>query len=213
MKPDIDRSRYLFGVSPRPMNGTAPPPVTCGRIPFHLSIALILASIFLSSIRSVEIFALCSLKDSASALAAVIFCSASIFILSRSLFAFSASCSAVCFDSMASMNILEKLNPTIENASTDMLWTKSLSVRSSFIASLTAGHYVIVDRDRGAYILEIGRGGRSTRLFLLHLDIPPDNFLHYRYPDMQPFVKHVLLNSAKIKDNPSFPRPNLNPWI
>src|SRR3970282_1001525 len=74
-------------------------------------------------------------------------------------------------------------------------------------------NYVIVDRDRGAYILEIGRGGRSIRLCLLHLDIHPDNFLHYRYPDMQPFVKHVLLNSAKINDNPSFTRPNLNPWI
>ena len=30
---------------------------------------------------------------------------------------------------------------------------------------------------------------------------------------MQPFSKHILLNSAKIKDNPSFTCPNLNPWI
>ena len=30
---------------------------------------------------------------------------------------------------------------------------------------------------------------------------------------MQPFSKHILLNSTKIKDNPSFTCPNLNPWL
>jgi len=59
-----------------------PPPVTCGRIPFHFSMALRLASIFLSSIRSIEIFAFCN--RNASAFAAVIVCSASIFILAAS---------------------------------------------------------------------------------------------------------------------------------
>ncbi len=134
---------YLFGISPTPINGTAPPPVTWGSIPFHFSMALRLASILLSSIRSGEIFALWSLKASASAFAVVILCSASIFILSRSLSALSASCSAVCLSSMAAINILEKLKPTIENASTAMLCTMSLSVRVVLIASLTADLLVI----------------------------------------------------------------------
>lgn len=67
-------ARYLaLTLSPIPMNGTDPAPVTWGSMPFHFSIALRLASIFLSSIRSVEILALCSLSDSASAFAVVIF--------------------------------------------------------------------------------------------------------------------------------------------
>lgn len=66
--------RYLvLTLSPTPMNGTAPAPVTWGSMPFHFSIALRLASTLLSSIRSVEILARCSLSDSASAFAAVIF--------------------------------------------------------------------------------------------------------------------------------------------
>ncbi len=81
----------------------APAPVTWGKIPFHFSMALRFASIFLSSIRSGEIFIFCNRSTSASAVAAAMVCSASTFILSRSLFAFNAFCSAVCFVSIASV--------------------------------------------------------------------------------------------------------------
>ena len=114
------------------MNGTAPAPVTCGRIPFHFSIALRFASIFLSSIRSGEIFIFCNRNASASAVAAAMVCSASTLILSRSRFAFSAFCSAVCFASMASVNIFEKLKETIENASTE-IWDSNSRCSEGFL--------------------------------------------------------------------------------
>ena len=130
-------------MSPNPISGTPPVPTTCGRIPSHFSIALRFASILRSSIRSGEIFALCSLRDSASAFAAVTFCSASIFTLSKSLFALRASCSAVCFASIASVNTLEKLKATIEKASTSIFYLSSLSIKDVRIASLTCGLLVM----------------------------------------------------------------------
>jgi oxygen-dependent protoporphyrinogen oxidase len=82
------------------MNGTAPP-VTLGITPFHFLIASCTASILRSSISSAVTFCRCSRSASASACAWAIFCCASILIRSRSRWALSAICSAVCLFSIA----------------------------------------------------------------------------------------------------------------
>ena len=60
-------------------------------------------------------FSFCKRKDSASACAWVIFCSASIRIRSKSRSALSFNCSAVVLDSIALLNSLEKAKLTIVN--------------------------------------------------------------------------------------------------
>ena len=85
----------------------------------------------------------CNLKASASACADAIVCSASTLILSRSLSAFSFCCSAVTFDSIASLKLALKSKLVIDTSSSVNPLNPNLSLRNISISAFTSGLLVI----------------------------------------------------------------------
>src|SRR5881397_517456 len=128
---------FLVLPASRLMKGRAPlPPITCGNFPSHFSMA--------RSCKMIGLIVSFWIRwDSASALACTTFCWPSILTRSRSRWAFNANCSAVCLDSIASLNPFENWKSVMFNSSREMLEDVSRSCREVLISSLTNDRLVI----------------------------------------------------------------------
>src|SRR5881296_1242086 len=128
---------FLVLPASRLIKGRAPlPPITCWNFPSHFSMA--------RSCKMIGLIVSFWIRwDSASALACTTFCWPSILTRSRSRWAFNANCSAVCLDSIASLNPFENWKSVMFNSSREMLEDVSRSCREVLISSLTNDRLVI----------------------------------------------------------------------